>query len=479
MKAVAWRVLVVAGVVLGATMLWLSSVWQRELHALMGLPAPSRWGYPAGLVVSVPVGFALVGVARLGRRTTQRVARPLARWIPARAAAVVAAVLVTVAVVAFLDGVAGRALFAAADAAFRFGDRVGGLDHDRPTSALRSGGPGSGVAWEELGSHGRAFVAGGPGTSRITAFNSSPATAPIRVYVGQASRADVQARAELVVDELERTGAFDRAVLCVMTPTGMGWIDPVAADALEYLWDGDTALAGMQYSSLPSWLSHLVDASRAHDAGAALFDAVHHRWEQLPPASRPKLVTFGESLGADGSQFAFSGLADVRNRTDGALWVGPPNFSGLWRSLTAERDPGSPAYEPVYERGATVRFVDDRGDLATVEGWTTPRVVFLENPTDPVVWWTPRLLLNHPDWLRGPRGPGVVDRMRWYPLVTFWQVTADLANARTVPPGYGHNYATLPAAAWASILPPPGWTAADTARLEAELAPLATIPPSG
>ena len=146
----------------------------------------------------------------------------------------------------------------------------------------------------------------------------------------------------MVVEELERTGAFDRDVLCVITATGTGWVNPEAAAALEYLWAGNTALATMQYSYLPSWLSLLVDSGRAREAGAELFDAVYERWEQEPEDERPLLVVFGESLGVDGSEAAFSGIADLRNRVDGALWVGPPNFSGLWRTFAERRDPGSP-----------------------------------------------------------------------------------------------------------------------------------------
>jgi uncharacterized membrane protein len=49
--------------------------------------------------------------------------------------------------------------------------------------------------------------------------------------------------------------------------------------------------------------------------------------------------------------------------------------------------------------------------------------------------------------------------MHWYPLVTFWQVAADLALATEVPPGHGHSYGTRDAvSAWAAIIPPPGWT---------------------
>lgn len=56
--------------------------------------------------------------------------------------------------------------------------------------------------------------------------------------------------------------------------------------------------------------------------------------------------------------------------------------------------------------------------------------------------------------------------MGWYPLVTFWQVTCDLAGANGVPDGFGHRFGTLPVAAWAAVTQPNGWTATDTARLE-------------
>jgi uncharacterized membrane protein len=56
--------------------------------------------------------------------------------------------------------------------------------------------------------------------------------------------------------------------------------------------------------------------------------------------------------------------------------------------------------------------------------------------------------------------------MNWYPLVTFWQVAADLALATAVPAGHGHTYGMLQgASAWAAIIPPPGWTPERSAEL--------------
>jgi uncharacterized membrane protein len=45
----------------------------------------------------------------------------------------------------------------------------------------------------------------------------------------------------------------------------------------------------------------------------------------------------------------------------------------------------------------------------------------------------------------------------WIPLVTFWQVTADMPLATGVPDGHGHNYHREFVDGWATILQPAGW----------------------
>jgi uncharacterized membrane protein len=79
-------------------------------------------------------------------------------------------------------------------------------------------------------------------------------------------------------------------------------------------------------------------------------------------------------------------------------------------------------------------------------------------------------MVRRPDWLAEPRGADVLPSMRWYPFVTFWQVTADMAFANDVPDGHGHNFGATPVAAWAHLVPPDGWTAARTAALTAIIA---------
>jgi uncharacterized membrane protein len=190
-------------------------------------------------------------------------------------------------------------------------------------------------------------------------------------------------------------------------------------------------------------------------------------WSRLPLGQRPKLVVFGESLGSFGAESAFSGVDDIRNRVDGMLLVGPPNRNGLWREIVAGRDAGTPEVLPTYEQGVTVRFGNDpAADLtrpATV--WETPRVVYLQHASDPIVWWAPRLAVSRPDWLAEPRGPDVLPSMHWYPFVTFWQVTADLPFATGVPGGHGHTYSGEYVYGWNTVMRPAGATSEELASL--------------
>ncbi|MCB0946751.1 MAG: alpha/beta-hydrolase family protein, partial [Mycobacterium sp.] len=70
-----------------------------------------------------------------------------------------------------------------------------------------------------------------------------------------------------------------------------------------------------------------------------------------------------------------------------------------------------------------------------------------------------------PDWLREPRGYDVSPDMNWIPVVTFLQVSADMAVAIDVPDGHGHRYVRDVVNAWAAVLQPPGWTADKTEKL--------------
>ncbi len=244
-------------------------------------------------------------------------------------------------------------------------------------------------------------------------------------------------------------------MLLVVASTGTGLVDQLAIEPVELMYGGNTAVVSTQYSHLPSWLSFVVDQDRAREAGRVLFDAVHARWSALPQASRPTLLVFGESLGAFGAESAFTGVTEMVDKTDGVMLVGPPQQSPVHRAETAGRDPGSPQWQPVVDSGATLRFGSLPTDLDKPGGtWLAPRLAYLQNASDPVVWWSPELVLRRPDWLAEPRGPDVSPHMRWWPILTFLQLSGDMMDSTSVPTGHGHVYGSHQAAAWARIAPP-------------------------
>ena len=118
--------------------------------------------------------------------------------------------------------------------------------------------------------------------------------------------------------ELERTGAFDRSWLMVASPTGTGYVNYAATSILEFLTRGDCASVAMQYSARPSPLSlDRVKEGRLHTR--MLCQAIAERCAQCPADARPKVLLFGESLGAWTSQDGFvdqgtQGLIDAGHR---------------------------------------------------------------------------------------------------------------------------------------------------------------------
>jgi uncharacterized membrane protein len=393
------------------------------------------------------------------RRLCSSIALLLDRWIGARAARAAGWAVVVVGSALLLNGVVVDQLVAAANNAFSVRNDRTDDGVVQPTVAERSGGPGSLISWESLGREGRTFVGTGPSADAIAAFTGAAAPQPVSAYAGLDSAPTTELRARLAVDDLARAGGLDRGVLVVVTTTGSGWVDPGAVDSVEYLTGGDSAAVAIQYSYLPSFVSYLVDSDRAREAGRELFDAVYDRWSKLPLDDRPRLVVVGESLGSYGAETAFSGEYDLRNRTAGAVFAGPPEFNTLYREFVSDRDQGSPEVAPEYRDGRTVRFTGDprQGIEPTAEPWDGSRVLYLLHASDPVVWWTPELMYARPTWLEQQRGDDVVDAVRWIPFVTFWQVTADLPFATNVPDGHGHVYTSQYVDAWANVLQPPDW----------------------
>ncbi|SLH72619.1 transmembrane protein [Mycobacteroides abscessus subsp. abscessus] len=463
---VAWRILVVLGLIGTVLMIVWFHFWQDRVRDLMGVPRLSFWAHPQTAVMSIIVLFVLVEMGQQIRRLILFLIERLNRVAPKRVSAVVAVTLVVVLAMALINGVVVRVAMDFLNNTFSAVNNEENPDNPAPTTSLRSGGPGSLVSWASLGNQGRAFVGGGATAQELSAFNKTPATEPIRAYAGLESADGIKATAELAARELEREGGLHRKVVAVATTTGTGWINQAEADALEYMYNGDTAIVSMQYSFLPSWLSFLVDKENARQAGQALFEAVSARVRAMPEAVRPKLVVFGESLGSFGGEAPFLSVNNIVARTDGALFSGPTFNNSMWLEATHNRDDGSPEVLPIYDQGRNVRFVSRPEDLKRpADPWARPRIVYLQHASDPIAWFNPDLILSKPDWLREPRGYDVLPSMEWIPFVTFLQVSADMAVAVDVPDGHGHVYVKAVADAWAAVLQPPGWTPEKTQRL--------------
>ena len=462
----AWPILVAVGalgLVLGIVYF---RYWQDHVRDLMGVPRLHWYNYIQAGLLAVVILFAFVEIGQLIGRLVRFLARQLGRVAPPRVSFVITVILVLTVGIALLNGVVVRGGMSVLNKTFSAVNDEMDPNHPPPTTPLRSGGPGSLVSWETMGHQGRIFMRGGPTVAQLTEFNGSPATEPIRAYAGLNSAKGIRATAELAARELEREGGLKRKVIAVATTTGTGWINAAEADSLEYMYNGDTAIVSMQYSFLPSWLSFLVDKENARQAGQALFEAVDERVRALPEAQRPKIVVFGESLGSFGGEAPFLSPNNIIARTDGALFSGPTFQNTMRDDITENRDPGSPEWLPIFDDGANVRFAARPDNLARPDApWGSPRIAYLQHASDPIAWFNPNLLFAEPDWLREPRGYDVSGDMNWIPVVTFLQVSADMAVAVNVPDGHGHRYVKDVVNAWAAVMQPPGWTPEKTERL--------------
>ncbi|HKA97138.1 MAG TPA: alpha/beta-hydrolase family protein [Streptosporangiaceae bacterium] len=456
----AWRTFFISAVVLFAVSFGLGQYWQHEIRKLMRV---TDYSIPLAVASPFIAALAFCLFLLIGRglhRLYRWLAKLLDRWIGRRAAKAVGWVLVVGLTYLVVSGLLLQGFINVMNKAYSVRDTTTAEGVHKPTTAVRSGGPGSLVRWDSLGYQGRNFIGKGPSVSDIGRFTHQPATEPIRIYAGLASAGGAPAQAALAVDDLQRAGGFQRKNLLVVTTTGSGWVDPALVDTFEYLTGGNCAAVAIQYSYLPSWISYLVDQSKALAAGRALFDAVYGVWAKMPSGQRPKLFVAGESLGSFGGEAAFTGENDLANRTSGALFAGPPNFNTLFREFSDNRDPGSPEVQPVYQDGRIVRFANDAtaGIPPNAQPWEGSRVLYMMHPSDPIVWWSPYLIFSEPDWISEPPGKDVLKGMFWMPFVTFWQVTADLPFSTGVPDGHGHRYSAEYVDGWNAVMRPAGIT---------------------
>ena len=76
--------------------------------------------------------------------------------------------------------------------------------------------------------------------------------------------------------------------------------------------------------------------------------------------------------------------------TDGAMFQGP-HATAVWRDYADQREPG-PEHLPVYDARLPLRWANQPSDLSQPPTPFTRRAVYLQNASDPVVWWSPDVL---------------------------------------------------------------------------------------
>jgi uncharacterized membrane protein len=453
-----WYILVLLGVLAYP---FVNAAWHSYVTSYVGEQPPGPLYPLASILTAIDVASLFLGIYHLFAMLTHWVTGRLERRVVRVAIARVVAVVVTVlAVVAVMDQVVIRGLLLAAREQADAVNAATPAGVFAPASPMRSGSLNSLVSWDSVGADGKTFLSSGPNAARISVVTrNDQAMEPIRLFASVDKVRNLENTKNLVLAEMDRTKAWDRSAILVITSTSTGFVNEWAAESFEYLLHGDSAIVTMQYSTLPSALGLLTARDEPPEVGRLLFKAVAARIASMPQGQRPKLYAGGESLGAFGGNGAFDSPEDMLAQVDGALWTGTPSFTDNHEILTSQRAFGSTVVNPTIQNGLHFRFASNAKELTADEYghqlgvWNAPRVVYLQHDSDPVVWWSTDLILNTPEWLNETREPGTpMSYMSWMPFVTFWQVTADMAMSNTVPGGYGHRYfetETVPA--WAGI----------------------------
>ena len=462
----AWIALVVVGIIGQILMIVWFHVWQDDVRDLMGVPRLGFWDHPLTAVLAIVTLFVFVEIGQLIGKLVRFLVRQLNRVAPPRISAVVVVVLLLALTIALLNGIVVRFAMSTLNKTFAAVNDETDPDFPAPTSTLRSGGPQSLASWESLGHQGRVFVSAGPTVDELSKFNGKPAIEPIRAYAGLHSADGIKATAALAAEELRRNGRARPRRRCRrdhhrhrLDQRGRG-VDAGVHVQRQYrdrqhavFVPAELAVLPGGQGERPAGRSGAVRGCRRDDsrnARGAAAQAGRVRRESRLVRRR------GAVPGAEQSRRPHRRCVVLRAHVQQHDLDRPHPL----------RDKGSPEWLPIYDRGENVRFVARPDDLGRPdEPWGTPRAVYLQHASDPIAWWTPDLLFEKPDWLREPRGYDVSPRMEWIPVVTFLQVSADMAVAIDVPDGHGHVYIKNVANGWAAVLRPPGWTPEKTERL--------------
>ncbi|NLG20461.1 MAG: hypothetical protein GX555_03380 [Actinomycetales bacterium] len=209
-----------------------------------------------------------------------------------------------------------------------------------------------------------------------------------RSFVLVTEAATPEAGADLAVERMVADGGLERGAVLIALPTGSGWVNGDAVEAVEAQLGGDVAVVSAQYGDLPSWWSFLIDREPAMRSADALVSGVLDEVDALPADERPDVYLLGESLGALAGQEALAGVDP--QAVCGVVWSGSPG-----------------------------------GALSG-----HPRERSLQNADDPVAHLTVGTAWEPPrDW------PAL-----WLPGLSYATTVLDLPASLDPEPGHGHRY---------------------------------------
>lgn len=439
--------------------------------------SPITSSYPLNValiavITAVILIFLIRALIMLGNKTIAIVNR----IFPRRFSFILGSLIAVIFVATLVNNVLVQTTLNIVNNSFAAIDKLQDEGVSQPLFEANSGSSNSLIAWDDIGRRGKSFLTNGPNQAEIAEFTGRPALQPVRIFAGYDTGENFEERAEIAVKDLIRAKGFERSVLVVATATGTGWLDTSFVQPLAFLHQGDVSIISMQYSYVPSFISLLVDPDRSRRAARVLFNEVFKYWTKLPKDSRPELYLFGLSLGALGSEASVDFVTMLSDPIDGALWSGPPFPSTVWQDVTKNRNANSAYWRPEVGDGSIMRFMNQDGfSPAKTADWGPIRIVYLQYASDPIVFFSPELALNRPDWLKKGTecGRDVSPYFNWYLFVTFLQVAFDIPLTDSATLGYAHNYSQEDYIdAWLEVAQPKGWNAEDTERLKRHFANL-------
>jgi len=407
------RPAIVSAAALAGVIVWSKSRLDNRKAEIERWPIPQ----PNELVPAVATGMVVTSVGMAGTRAFQASRRA---WIGYFGDTPTKRVIARAVNAAVWAGAISSLYNAGIGYIGRGNERVEGGYSVAPTNPLVSGSPQSIAPFADLGQQGRRFV-----TDVLTPeyidekMGERAAEHPIRVFIGYNSEPLYPSgRAEMALDELDRTGAFERDYLLLVSPTGTGWVDQTMIESAELFTRGNIASCCIQYGKYPSFLS-LQKVALGRAQFRLLLWGINQRLSARPPEDRPKVLVFGESLGAWTSSdvVMHNGMAGLDHYgIDKALWAGLP-----WMAKWSKSGMGRGASKLVPD--GSVGVFDRPEELAalSLEDREALRAVILSHDNDPIAVMGPDLM-----------------------IVTGIQVMIDAANAMVTVPGhfgsFGHDY---------------------------------------